>query len=196
LEGHGCDISPEVIARANIAGDSVSYTVGDLLQLPYADSQFDVVFAFDVLEHLHHPDMGIAEAYRVLKPGGVLHTLVPCEGQPLTLHWLMWRLNIAADVKCRHGSHVQRFSHRGLLSLLADKGFQPTNITYSMHPLGQVRDILTYLAREEWAARWHLGVFLLGALRALLWPTSYIESNLLSRVPLSAVAMHVTAKKR
>lgn len=195
LEGHGCDISSEAIALASSAGDGVAYMMGDLLQLPYADAQFDMVFAFDVLEHLHHPDRGITEACRVLKQGGELHALVPCEGQPLTLHWLMWKLNMAADVKCKHGSHVQRFSHRGLLSLLADKGFQVTNISYSMHPLGQIRDILTYLAREDWAARWLLRVPFV-ALRALLWPLSYIESNLLSGVPLSAVAIHVTAKKR
>jgi glycosyltransferase involved in cell wall biosynthesis/ubiquinone/menaquinone biosynthesis C-methylase UbiE len=195
LDGHGCDISSEAIALARSAKDSVAYTVSDLLHLPYADAQFDVVFAFDVLEHLYQPDRGIAEAYRVLKPAGVLHALVPCEGQPFTIYWLLGKLNIAADVKHKHSGHIQRFSHRELLSLLADRGFQVTKTTYSMHPLGQIRDFLTYLAREQWAARWRLGA-VFAALKAVLWPVAYIESNLLSKVPLSAVAMHVTAKKR
>jgi len=195
LEGHGGDINSDAIALANRAKDGVCYTVSDLLHLPYADAQFDVVLVFDVLEHLEEPDRGLAEAYRVLKPGGVLHALVPCEGQPLTIYWLLGKLSNASDAKRRHSGHVQRFSHRSLLSLLGEVGFRVTDISYSMHPLGQMRDFLTYLAREEWASRWRLGV-VLGVSKALLWPMSYIESNLLSRVPLSAVAVHVTAEKR
>ncbi len=194
LEGHGGDVSAEAIAVARSAQDGVAYTVSDLLHLPYADAQFDVALAFDVLEHLQEPGLGLAEAYRTLKPGGVLHALVPCEGQPLTVYWLLGRPGNASDAKRRHSGHVQRFTHRELRLLLAERGFQLIKTTYSMHPLGQVRDFLTYLSREKWASRWHIGP-VLGALKALLWPLAYVESSLLARVPISAVAMHITAMK-
>lgn len=41
-------------------------------QLPLADSQFDVVLAFSVLEHVDDLPQVLAEIQRVLKPGGVL----------------------------------------------------------------------------------------------------------------------------
>lgn len=50
--------------------------VGDAHHLPFADSAFDRVFAFNVFEHLHDPKRAAAEILRVLKPGGsvAIHT--------------------------------------------------------------------------------------------------------------------------
>lgn len=45
--------------------------------LPFPDDTFDVVYSKSLLEHFFHPDRYIREAYRVLKPGGLLLTLVP-----------------------------------------------------------------------------------------------------------------------
>lgn len=44
---------------------------------PYPDNYFDVVYSKSLLEHLYEPDKYFCEAYRVLKPGGKLITLVP-----------------------------------------------------------------------------------------------------------------------
>lgn len=40
--------------------------------LPYPDSSFDVVFSFQVFEHVHVPRAALSEIARVLKPGGRL----------------------------------------------------------------------------------------------------------------------------
>lgn len=50
--------------------------VGDAHHLPFRDSVFDRVFAFNVFEHLADPKVAAREVYRVLKPGGVvvIHT--------------------------------------------------------------------------------------------------------------------------
>lgn len=42
-------------------------------KLPFVDSWFDVVFLFDVIEHIDHPEITIRECERVLKPGGILY---------------------------------------------------------------------------------------------------------------------------
>jgi ubiquinone/menaquinone biosynthesis C-methylase UbiE len=42
---------------------------GSILELPFADKQFDLVCAFDVIEHVEDDARAVAEMYRVCKPG-------------------------------------------------------------------------------------------------------------------------------
>jgi SAM-dependent methyltransferase len=72
LTEHGV---PQVIARA--AGEA----------LPYADSSFDVVCSFQVLEHVIRPDAVLAETVRVLKPGGVFVHVFPNYGSVWEGHY-------------------------------------------------------------------------------------------------------------
>ena len=59
-----------VVARAYDRSRSATYLVGDARELPFADDSFDVVCAMDLLEHVEEPARVIAEAARVLAPGG------------------------------------------------------------------------------------------------------------------------------
>ena len=45
--------------------------------LPFADATFDVIYSKSFIEHLYYPERYLKEAHRVLKPGGLLLTLVP-----------------------------------------------------------------------------------------------------------------------
>jgi SAM-dependent methyltransferase len=45
--------------------------------LPFADHSFDIVFSFDVLEHVTDPFQSARELARVLKPGGRLYIDMP-----------------------------------------------------------------------------------------------------------------------
>lgn len=192
----GCDLDIRALAVGRSQGDGVRYVGGDLHALPYQDGQFGTVLLFDVLEHLQKPRRALGEVHRVLEAGGLLHALVPCEGQPGSLHWLLGILRLGGDLKERHSGHVQRFTRRGLLRLLRESGFRVERVTYSMHPLGQVRDVLSYVEREHWFRRWRRGKGLYRGMERLLWGAAYLESNLLLKeVPLGAVALHVTAKK-
>ncbi len=56
---------------------NVDFICGDATQLPFADASFDVVTMFDVLEHIPDDTAAIAEALRVLKPGGYLLISTP-----------------------------------------------------------------------------------------------------------------------
>lgn len=72
----GVDISRSAIRKIRPHfGDRVQ--VLDVEQRPLPKAQFDVVAAFNVLEHLRRPDKVIAKIYAALLPGGVLVGSVP-----------------------------------------------------------------------------------------------------------------------
>ena len=45
--------------------------------LPYEDNTFDIVFSKSVLEHFYYPERLVQEIYRILRPGGLIITMVP-----------------------------------------------------------------------------------------------------------------------
>ncbi len=75
LHGYGVDQS---IVANTICPDG-EITQSDLLHesLPYPDSTFDVVYSKSVLEHFYYPENLVQEFYRVVKPGGLIITMVP-----------------------------------------------------------------------------------------------------------------------
>ncbi len=195
LETIGIDLSGRLLAQAVSRGGGPRYCFGSITEVPLRDESFDIVVLFDVLEHVPDPERGVSEAARILRPGGVFHALVPCEGQPATLHWALWRLGPGADLKERHGGHIQRFTHGWVRDQFRAAGLRVEAVRYSMHPAGQVRDVLTYVAREDWFPRSGPGRTVHGAAMKALWAAGYVENQLLGRVPLSAVTMHVRAVK-
>ena len=66
----GVDLSREALPQARSHG--VVPVRGDVLALPFADEVADVVVAGEVLEHVTDLDRAVAEACRVLRPGGTL----------------------------------------------------------------------------------------------------------------------------
>jgi ArsR family transcriptional regulator len=73
----GVDLNGEMLAmaRARIERAALSHVQvrrGDLFQLPYADHSFDLITIHQVLHYLEDPSAAVAEAARVLRPGGKL----------------------------------------------------------------------------------------------------------------------------
>lgn len=58
------------LAAARDTTRSVKYVKADIRALPFEDQSFDAVCAMDVLEHVEPPEVVVAEAARVLRPGG------------------------------------------------------------------------------------------------------------------------------
>jgi len=69
------DLSPGMISEAiercrPLRFGSVDGREADAVDLPFEDDSFDMVVAMHVMYHLPDPATGIAEVFRVLKPGG------------------------------------------------------------------------------------------------------------------------------
>ncbi len=47
------------------------------MALPFRNETFDIINFTDILEHLHHPFVGLCEAQRILKKGGVIILATP-----------------------------------------------------------------------------------------------------------------------
>ena len=91
--------------------------------LPFADTTFDLAIAWDVVEHVHDPNLLLAELARVLKPGGrVLLTVInrfayrdPHYHLPL-LNWMPRRLAEAIIERRGRSKGASDFSDRQKLS--------------------------------------------------------------------------------
>lgn len=72
----GIDLDTEVVRRA-VAGTRIAGAAASASELPIRSEAVDVVTCIDVVEHLPDPDRFLAEAHRVLRPGGYLHISTP-----------------------------------------------------------------------------------------------------------------------
>ncbi len=84
-KGCGLDISASSVefaerlaARIGVA-DRAEFTPGDVARLPFATGSMDLVVASEVFEHLPSIRAALAEAVRVLRPGGRLALTLPME---------------------------------------------------------------------------------------------------------------------
>lgn len=79
LEGNevvGMDVDREALTEAAALGIETHW--GDVEEaFPFPDASFDVVVAGELLEHVREPGGVVAEASRVLRPGGRLVASVP-----------------------------------------------------------------------------------------------------------------------
>ena len=91
---------------------------GSATALPFADESFDVVAAFDVVEHCESETQAISELARVLEPGGRMLLSVPA------YQWA-W-----SDHDARAG-HFRRYTKPRLVSLVESAGLTVERSTYA-----------------------------------------------------------------
>jgi ubiquinone/menaquinone biosynthesis C-methylase UbiE len=76
------DTSEDMLAaaKARHAGKpGVSFAVENAAHLSFADSSFDRLIATHVLEHLWNPHEVLREWVRVVRPGGAVSIILPCD---------------------------------------------------------------------------------------------------------------------
>lgn len=75
----GVDSEPLAIERARGLFPELEFHVADVAELPFEDASFDKAVAADLVEHLDDATLAgmLAEAHRVLRPGGTLSVYTP-----------------------------------------------------------------------------------------------------------------------
>lgn len=88
----GLEFLPEKIAAARAAGLGAEAVVqGDLQAMPFESESFDILLFNEVLEHVPSDEAALVEAYRVLKPGGLLVVFSPNRLYPFESHGVLWK---------------------------------------------------------------------------------------------------------
>jgi arsenite methyltransferase len=130
-KAYGLDMTDEMLALANenkikAGAENVEFLKGDIEQIPLPDNSVDVVISNCVINLSPDKDRVLAEAFRVLKPGGrlavsdvVVHGHVPAE----------IRLNVELWVGCVAGA-LEESEYREKLALagFTDIGLEPTRV--------------------------------------------------------------------
>jgi SAM-dependent methyltransferase len=70
----GVDVATAMVERARTRCPDLSFVVGDALRLPFPDASFDAVTMNFGILHVSQPERALAEAHRVLVPGGRLRS--------------------------------------------------------------------------------------------------------------------------
>jgi len=146
---HFIDASPPAIEGLNARGGLAS--LGEITALPYENATFDLVAAFDVIEHVGDDGRVFAELTRVLKENGRLIFSVPLHAA----HWTVFD---------EYVGHARRYEPPALIKMLAHNnlvveksavfGMQPNNprlLKYAVKVLTEHRRAAT---------RWYNWLFL------------------------------------
>ena len=116
-DAEGVDISEDALAFCRERGlDKVKLGAGE--ELPYEDNTFDLVTAFDVVEHMDDDLAGLREMRRVLQPGGRVLLFVPT---------FMFLWGLQDDVS----HHRRRYRLSQLRRVVEQAGFEIERMTYA-----------------------------------------------------------------
>jgi SAM-dependent methyltransferase len=86
----GIDISKEQLEKNSVLHEKI---LGDIQTYPLEPSSFDIIFCWDVLEHLRHPENALRNFARAIRDGGIVVLGAPVVGSlkgvitKFTPHW-------------------------------------------------------------------------------------------------------------
>ena len=116
-DAEGVDVSEDALEFCRERGLE-KVKLGAAEELPYEDGTFDLVTAFDVVEHIDDDLAGLREMRRVLRPGGRVLLFVPT---------FMFLWGLQDDVS----NHRRRYRLSGLRRVLEKAGFEIERTTYA-----------------------------------------------------------------
>ena len=126
----GVDFSPAMLALAGSLHPGIAFEAGDAERLPFPDAHFDAVISNFGIHHVERPERAIAEARRVLVPGGTFAFTVWAAPDDNTA----WRIIFDAvkacgrlDVPMPAGNDAAA-TRENFSRLMVDAGFDPATL--------------------------------------------------------------------
>ena len=122
----GLDFSPAMLAEARAAHPALHFAEADAEAMPFPDASFDAVVSSFGVHHVPRPERALAEAFRVLRPGGTLAITTwaaPIDNIAWKLLFDAIRLHGDPDAAQAPPSGGGISSEPVLLGLLQDVGF-------------------------------------------------------------------------
>jgi len=128
----GLDISRKMIERARHRCAGSGFTMGTADKLPFRDNSFDAVSSLLVFTYLKNPENMLAEAYRILRPGGKI--AVCTLGKKLLTRGIPVLYHISEKIRVKHvvmknfGEHY--YNEQEMQELFSSAGFENIRIQW------------------------------------------------------------------
>jgi len=144
-------VEPSAAAARQARQKGFDVRIGTLESEAFPEAEFDAVFAWMVVEHLHDPPGTLRRILQLLKPTGTFVFSVPnfgCwEAAVAGRYW--WALDLPR--------HLQHFTPRVLRRMLRDAGFEQVKIVHQRNAFNLVGTIGLWLMaqfpRKSWGGR-------------------------------------------
>jgi len=120
----------------------------------FADSNYDIVCAFQVIEHVEHPVAFLKTLHHATKKGGGIYVEAPNLRDPLLSVW---------DVPTYrqffyHSAHLHYFTEASLIKVAIDAGFRPDQIEISFSQDYNILNHLHWVMNNGPQADCHIGL--------------------------------------
>jgi len=165
----GIDGNPYGLEQAKKRGFDEIHLVEDLSchRLPLEDNSVDLAICKDLLEHLLHPDLLVAEITRIVRPGGIFLVHVPNHFPLFARLKFLFSNNIDtfgyfADADRWEFPHIRFFTKRSLEQRIIKLGFIPVgnfSDACPYFPLLKIGPVRRWLART-WPDQFAEGITL------------------------------------
>ena len=126
FESYGIDVDPEGIAYAKSFLSLSNVKIGTIENTSFETESFDVISAYDVIEHVEDIHSFTARLKELLAPEGIIDLITPN-----IEHWSVPKdLKIWKEIK--PSEHLYYFSKKNLKQLLEEHGLQILKIRFTL----------------------------------------------------------------
>lgn len=144
-----CDVAEEPLRRARANHPDLDLRLMDPGgPLPFADANFDIVWAGETVEHVLDTSQWLSEVRRVLPSGGLILLSTPDHGLFSRLRFAVSERSFAGHFDPR-SDHLRFYVPRALIGLLSDFGFQEIAVARRGGPPGARRALLASGRRKR-----------------------------------------------